>query len=802
MPQFVYNFPDIRLSPSKINILEFHQLDTNLNTVSTKYVDKGFSIAHGPANSQKFIGDYDQWAYENGAPGPHNQAGALQWLRDTSIQKLNNYFQGLIGGAAGVGFFFMDFEAFGYGAVDDQDIVNKLGTLFRRFNQANPDTIFTSYINANPVTSTFSKNISSAEKDLQNAKYTKTLDQIATGFFSRTVHYLDVNTGKFTGESGNMGQYIAPIVGNYMNSIGFSNLYSTIQEFELSKKLLPENKVLSLNWGLNETLPVGSGSDYEGHLKGFKKENGFLYLKDTKPPTPPSYMWNVTLWSNIMGDGTWFWDEPLPFIEGYEYYGSSAKNTDNILFGDNEFSTNYGSTHYYSQIGYDYVARALYFLSHNNDILEATTPIEKPEFSTDGGDTYHSGNDLLPASAEFSKLPLVRIKKHATLNEWIIIAVNHHLDHYINQTIKVKIGNKTIDIVLKGQYTTAERISLSSSLPTPTLPNPTSTPTFSPTSSPAKCNNIISWNNPIKTCKGNITTIGVSVSGNNNQNVEFSINGGEYQASNMGINGYTYDTPSTGDLIYFDARIVGCTSSINGSVQSCDTTSPPNPPTTPTSTPINDSTIYKSLFTFNQKSNGQPIPTNGDYINGYLKFQAFSHGISRNITIPQDNGVICKFEYEILNNDNEVVFSCKDNYGGFHPNFQNNPSAESYYRVWTQGHSDYINFQWIRDYFNNFIAIPGTSFNSALDRGNNHFDIYNGYIPLNKSYIMKIKNIGDFSFQLRAGTIDTFENPNLADIYTTIPPDNTWYNFNLNRIRVDNNNNGETRAYKINCYNY
>jgi hypothetical protein len=235
----------------------------------------------------------------------------------------------------------------------------------------------------------------------------------------------------------------------------------------------------------------------------------------------------------------------------------------------------------------------------------------------------------------------------------------------------------------------------------------------------------------------------------------------------------------------------------------------------PTSTPNNDNGIYKSLFTFNQKSNGQTVPTSGDYANGYLKFYAFSHGISRNITMPQDTGVICKFEYEILNSDNEVVISCKDNYGGIHPNFKNDPSAESYYRVWTQGHQDYDKFKWIRDFYENFTritpnhtgivpSIPNTPFYEANDRSNNHFDAYNFYLPLNKSYIMRIKNTGTFSFQLRAGSLDTFDNfekPYLADAYRTIPPDNTWYDIALNRMRVDNNDDGQTKAYKINCFN-
>jgi hypothetical protein len=70
---------------------------------------------------------------------------------------------------------------------------------------------------------------------------------------------------------------------------------------------------------------------------------------------------------------------------------------------------------------------------------------------------------------------------------------------------------------------------------------------------------------------------------------------------------------------------------------------------------------------------------------------------------------------------------------------------------------------------------------------------------------MRIKNTGTFSFQLRAGSLDTFDNfnnPNLADAYRTIPPDNEWYDIALNRMREDNNDDGQTKAYKINCYNY
>jgi hypothetical protein len=243
----------------------------------------------------------------------------------------------------------------------------------------------------------------------------------------------------------------------------------------------------------------------------------------------------------------------------------------------------------------------------------------------------------------------------------------------------------------------------------------------------------------------------------------------------------------------------------------------------PTSTPNNDNGIYKSLFTFNQKSNGQSVPTTGDYTNGYLKFYAFSHGITRKLNFnnfSQDKGSICKFEYEILNSDNQIVISCKDNYGGFHPNFSNkivdNKYPESYNNIWVNSSPYYNDSTWIRDFYENFTRItpnhtgivpptPDTPFYEANDRSNNHFGAYNFYLPLNKSYIMRIKNTGTFSFQLRAGSLDTFDNfekPYLADAYRTIPPDNEWYDIALNRMRENNNDDGQTRAYKINCYNY
>lgn len=215
-----------------------------------------------------------------------------------------------------------------------------------------------------------------------------------------------------------------------------------------------------------------------------------------------------------------------------------------------------------------------------------------------------------------------------------------------------------------------------------------------------------------------------------------------------------------------------------------------------------DSTIYKSVFTFNQKTNGNTVPTSGNYVNGYLQFQAFSHGIVFKVPDPVgvQRGLQVKLEYTIRNAANEIVINLKDNYGGFHPNYQpfagdaNTQPAESYYRVWTPSHGDYANLDFVRDFFNNFTAISGTPFNSAVDRGNNHFDQYTKYL-VEGTYTMTIKNTGLFPFELRAGKTSVFNTQSLADVYTTIPANNSEYNFTLNVV-----NNGVNEAYKINAF--
>lgn len=210
---------------------------------------------------------------------------------------------------------------------------------------------------------------------------------------------------------------------------------------------------------------------------------------------------------------------------------------------------------------------------------------------------------------------------------------------------------------------------------------------------------------------------------------------------------------------------------------------------------ITPAAVQKSVFAFTQKSNGQSLPAPSHTGNGYTRVAIPSHGITRTLNnMPSDKGTICKFELEIVDSNGEVIASMRDNYGGFHPNFENNTLAESYYRVWTPSFSQYNDYQWIRDFYNNFTSIAGTPFSSANDRGNNHYDDYSKYF-INGNYTLRIKNTGDKPFEFRAGSNTFFDTPGAAQVYTTIQSDGQWQSFN---IFIG----GISEQYKINIYNY
>jgi hypothetical protein len=213
---------------------------------------------------------------------------------------------------------------------------------------------------------------------------------------------------------------------------------------------------LTLNWGINEGV---DSSDYYTHQKAFRKNNGFLFQAETKPPTPASYLKNSTDISNLFGKGFYAWDEPLPFEEGYEHHGGHAKKSDNSVYLSNDFNPkNYGTFHYNAQIGYDYVARSLNKLSKFNEYLNDVKGFKKVPYYI--GNSRFDGDKLLPASAEFYKLPIVRVKKHSQKNEWLLFILNHHLNHYDKQIVKIEIDGKYLEVELNGQFARVEKVVL------------------------------------------------------------------------------------------------------------------------------------------------------------------------------------------------------------------------------------------------------------------------------------------------------------------------------------------------------
>jgi hypothetical protein len=366
----------------------------------------------------------------------------------------------LINPAAGYGAVMVDFEAWYLEITGNQDASNKMATLWRAFKQANPNTVLLSYVGSRgyAAEATFAQ-IDANYKDAQNAKYSQSANQVKRQFEAKTVNYLNLNTGIPDGTSGYLSQYLDVInAGDYQHFISHSWLYSTIQEAELAKIHSPNKKVMGLMWSYLE--PV-SGSDFTSIAKVFRKSNNTYFRADFKPAAPFSHLYNTTAWLNFIGDGVWNWHDPYASVEGYDFHGWFGKDMDNNLLPIN-FSDNTGATEISTTIGYDYSAMAMYELSLNNDILVGNSPILKPELSTNNGGIYYVGDYLLPASADFYKIPFVRIKKHPTLNEWLVLGVNRHNNMNSNQTVRIKIPNTsyTYDIVLNGQFTTIERIKL------------------------------------------------------------------------------------------------------------------------------------------------------------------------------------------------------------------------------------------------------------------------------------------------------------------------------------------------------
>ncbi len=466
-------FPTFTAPVGKKNIINYGSLASNTFAWENhQYLSKGFTHLTkkgNPAvpNNASMLSEYDNWATANGCPastgGSNRQAEAVQWLANTPMNQLYQYYLPIINAGSSNGVMFHDFEAFGYVLLGNQTACNKLATLHRAFKLANPNCLMTSYINARPIVINYGTDISNAQVSVENNKYNQAFSTLATGFYAQQVQYLDINTGNQTGLTGYMSDNLGlGIVGDYLHRYNDNNFYAFVQEMELAKIHLPNQSLVSLFWSYIETLPGQDIRDINSIRRYYRKSNGFVYQNDYKLAVPFCEMYNRSLWSNFIADGQWLWHDPHNSVDGYDYHGGNGKD---VLTGEyikdnspNQFYSiaTLGSMEISTTIGYDYSQLALYELSQNNDLLP--NPTLKADFSIDGGNTYFTGEDLKPASAEFKKIPLVRYKISG--NTAVVLVYNKHLQSFENQTVKVRINGKTVDITLNGQYSKLKRITI------------------------------------------------------------------------------------------------------------------------------------------------------------------------------------------------------------------------------------------------------------------------------------------------------------------------------------------------------
>jgi hypothetical protein len=457
-------FPAFSSVVGKNNIQSYGSLNESYGFENQQYLSKGYNLVQHNFNtaipqSKLIVSEYDDWAYSHGCPRG-DQPAALLWLRNTPMNQLYSYFQDIIGIGSQCGLIFSDFEAFGFGVLADQIASNKLASLYRAFKVANPNGILTSYIYAKPIQNRYGITLTQAQMILENEKYNKTFRELAAGFYSKAVTYVDLSSN-YTLLTGSENQgYIGDnlgvgITGDYLLTFGESAFYSFVQEMELVRKLAPTQKVLSLYWNTIELLPDWDKKDFWADRRYFMASNDFVYSRIYKPAAPFSDQYNRAMWGNFVGDGQLIWGEMGNAINSFDNYVNGMAITTLAYLPDNP-STNGGSSPIITTIGSDYNQLALFELSLNNDIIPQ--PSLYADYSINGGSTYYTGEDLKPASAEFKKLPIVRYKKLG--NTYLILAMNKHLEHFQNQTIKVRIEGKTIDISLKGQFSTLKRVRL------------------------------------------------------------------------------------------------------------------------------------------------------------------------------------------------------------------------------------------------------------------------------------------------------------------------------------------------------
>ncbi len=433
----------------------------------------------GGPNSKRVQYDYDAWAYNavatwnkvtrdangniisqetvtSGCPQAYSttEENIQNWLSAVDATTLKNSFiSAFMNVHKDNGMTVMDYEAIAHANpyagdyVDEGTTKNKLGECFKVWKQ-----------NATSKLGIWGRaflNLSRAEIEGTNYKASLTTDLKFNGTFQDwTNQRQNVSKLSLTPQIylDNMDFFY---IGGYMNfPTNFSLLEHGLIQLEMMKKFFPE-KINLFSWWHNVEYV---GNKFESGQLFFKKNDGTPLRQNIKPIVFPHDHWNVGIWFlTEKNSGVDLWSEPYYRINNPDFYGNGD---DTFGMNGNALANSYTSNNGQTQVhclqdlsGMDWLWGAAKRVAQNGDFIEANTSWQYLEYSKDNGQTWITGDALLPSQTMYDKNPIAKYKLNAAGNKALVKICNAHGDATKMAVFKVRIGNKQADIKCFGRYT-------------------------------------------------------------------------------------------------------------------------------------------------------------------------------------------------------------------------------------------------------------------------------------------------------------------------------------------------------------
>jgi hypothetical protein len=452
---FDERFPDFQLPLGVYAMTEAVKEIGETGVRNTPNFAKG--ITHSSANATKtrsFLFSYDNWINRLGGGGLGNAGPNYNWIATTSdaVTQMQNSWDFLHGG--GDELVFLDGESFNptYAPVANRQIIlEKLGDGIEHIKSRHD---YVSYWTKSPYVPKFGESVST-ETFRSDYDITNLGSLINAG---RTDSFWQDNNWY-----ANIGQYINLwCVGRYSFTPYDAPLYEYIQQLEILNRVRPNDnsvKMIGFFWHTVELLPCDEEPCYNipAH-KQWYNNNGDAYWKRIKPNTPPSLLFNQSVWSVFNKTSVFYWDNPTWAMSDIQAkYGPDMYNRADQLQADRT-GTDFGlvyDVNSHRQI--DWGMFGLYKVSQTlqKQIIEGNEPIQRPTYVHNG--VTISGNLLYPKDAFDNKLPIIRIKKHPSQNTYLILAMNEFAGGLDVETITVNLPNGVnVAVKLKGQWTTVK----------------------------------------------------------------------------------------------------------------------------------------------------------------------------------------------------------------------------------------------------------------------------------------------------------------------------------------------------------